>query len=761
MTVATSCQPVSQLPARECVELTLSQLDRLPTLPAVVARLLAVTTSDESSARDVVEIVESDAALTAAILRLVRCAESGVRGEALTVAQAVTLLGFTAVRNAVLSIQLFEAFANPEQDDRAAVTRKGLWQHSLAVACTAEMIGERVGGARTKGEAFVCGLLHDIGKVALDACWPKSYARVVDHVERRGACICDVEREIFGLDHTVAGKRLVARWGLAQAIVECVWLHHQSPDTLPGTVGFGNLVCIVHLADNLVRQERIGYSGYQHVCDVHELAGQLGMDPAGLAGLVERIPKRMAPFRELIDLDDHTSHTAYTASLATANRRLGRLNSKLVEINRRLDVRSACMAALQDFAKTLSEADRVGDVCVAAAKSIRRMLGADCALAFFGDASSGCSHTGYAQMPDQDPPASGMDRAGAQGTVAFEMMPLLPPRSTSGELVAAPKSCEDLWERCVRAPLRGPLWMLPLQTGGAATGAVLVAVSDDAARRFRSMPAECTALSTTMGLAISSAKARVESEHMTEELVDLNRRLRAAQKGLVRSRSISMIAAMAAGAAHELNNPLSIISGRAQMELARCDDEESARTLNTVIEQTQRATQIVTDLMSFAKPEPPKPVLQSLRRVLEPLCQHWRASSSLHQDQVTFSVANEDATVYADPGQLDEILSPVIANALEAAKPETTRVHINSPSNASDETVRIVVEDNGAGMTRNVLEHAIDPFFSSRPAGRGRGLGLSQAYRLAEVNGGRLWLESTPNVGTTVTIELPARGPIS
>lgn len=761
MTVATSCQPVSQPSPRESVELTLSQLDRLPTLPAVAARLLAVTTSDESSARDVVEVVESDAALTAAILRLVRRAESGVRGEALTVAQAVTLLGFTAVRNAVLSIQLFEAFAKPEEDDRAAVTRKGLWQHSLAVACAAEMIAERVGGADTKGEAFVCGLLHDIGKIALDACWPKSYARVVDRVERRGACICDVEQDIFGLDHTVAGKRLVTRWGLAQAIVECTWLHHQSPDALPGSVAFGNLVCIVHLADHLVRQQRIGYSGYQHVCDVHELAGRLGMDPAGLAGLVEKLPKRMAPFRELLDLDDQTSRAAYTASLAPANQRLGRLNSKLTDINRRLNVRSACMAALQHFAKTLSEADRVGDVCVAAAKSIQRMLGADCALAFLGDASSGCIHVGYAQTPEQDPLASGTDRTEAQDTVAFDLMPPVPARTAPGELVAAAEGSERLWEQCARVPLRDPLWMLPLQTGGAATGGVLVPASQEAARRFRSAPAECTALSTTMGLALSSAKARVESERMTEELVDLNRRLRAAQKGLVRSRSISMIAAMAAGAAHELNNPLSIISGRAQMELARCSDEESSRALNTVIEQTQRAAKIVTDLMSFAKPEPPKPVLQSLREVLEPLCQHWCASSALHPDQVTVSLADADATVYADPHQLSEILGPVIANALETAKPETTRVHINSPSYASDETVRIVVEDNGAGMTHDVLEHAIDPFFSSRPAGRGRGLGLSQAYRLTEVNGGRLWLESTPNVGTTVTIELPARGPTS
>jgi signal transduction histidine kinase len=128
-------------------------------------------------------------------------------------------------------------------------------------------------------------------------------------------------------------------------------------------------------------------------------------------------------------------------------------------------------------------------------------------------------------------------------------------------------------------------------------------------------------------------------------------------------------------------------------------------------------------------------------------------------EKLTVSVSDASATVYADPNQLDEILTALVTNALEASGLETAHLQINSPSRASDETVRILVEDNGIGMTPEVVEHAPDPFFSSRPAGRGRGLGLSRAVRLAEINGGRLWLESTPNVGTIATIELPARAP--
>jgi len=167
----------------------------------------------------------------------------------------------------------------------------------------------------------------------------------------------------------------------------------------------------------------------------------------------------------------------------------------------------------------------------------------------------------------------------------------------------------------------------------------------------------------------------------------------------------------------------------------------------------------VLDLMSFAKPEPPQPILQPMATVFEQLLQYWGEASSLPADRLCAGECDAGLTVFVDTEQLREILVATLANAIGACDPQTGCVQVNSPSRASDETVRIVVADNGAGMSPEVLEHAFDPFYSNRPAGRGRGLGLSRAYRLAEINGGRLWIDSTPNVGTTVTIELPSRAP--
>ena len=739
----------------ERVELILSHLAQLPTLPAVAGRLLAVTTSDDSCARDVVAIIESDASLTAAILRMVRRADLGVDARVTTVQRAVTLLGFRAIRNAILSVQVYTTLAGPDENERLLDLRRELWKHSLAVACTADMLASGIGGALAGGEAFVCGLLHDVGKIALDVCLPKSFARVVGIVERNRECICDVERELFGLDHTVAGKRLAARWQLPSAIVECVWMHHQDPQSLPSSVANRDLVALIHLADDLVRQHRIGFSGYQHGGDTQAQAARLGIDAAALSQIMADLPARMGQYCALVGLDDSTSHMLFAESVAKANRELGLANAELAESNRSLELRAACFEALRSFTEQIQNQGCIAEVCAAGGWCIRGAFGTDSALAFVAEASKRCLHAGCSSRSDRVPTTI-VDIGDRHNR---EILGAVVAVTEERRIVTAPEGSDGIWRQCVGSPPPGPLWMLPFMKTDSLIGAALFAADDEVVARWRNATAECHALSSSIGLAVSTAHARLESESMSDELLDLNRRLREAQVGLVRARSISMIAEMAAGAAHELNNPLSVISGRAQMLLQGCEDEDSRRALQVITEKTHEASGIVTDLMQFAKPCAPQPISQQLGHILESHCQRWRAGSSLGEQGLTLSLADAGVVVYADPAQLEQILEAVVANAIEAGKGESLRVKVNSPSRLSDETVRIVIEDNGAGMSPDVSEHAFDPFFSSGAAGRGRGLGLARAYRLAEINGGTLWLESTPNVGTTVTIELPARPP--
>jgi signal transduction histidine kinase len=319
----------------------------------------------------------------------------------------------------------------------------------------------------------------------------------------------------------------------------------------------------------------------------------------------------------------------------------------------------------------------------------------------------------------------------------------------------APKACEAIWERYGDGSSPPDLWLLPLAQPGDSPSGILIAAKPSVINAWRAPDSPCAALASTIALSLRNAIKQQDALRLNDELLSLHRKLSQAQAESARTRSIAMIAQMAAGAAHELNNPLAVIAGRAQMQLTKHPDPEVTRPLEIIVEQANKAAQIVLELMRFAAPQQPCPALLNLNDVLEAASQHWQRESKLSDDQIQVHVAGAAELVFADPTQLEEILHAVVSNAIAACAENSPRVQINSPQPTSDDNIRIVVSDNGIGMTRTVLEHAVDPFFSSRPAGRGRGLGLSHAVRLAEINGGRLWIESTEGTGTTVTIELP------
>ena len=223
---------------RPDAELVLTHLDSLPTLSAVAVRVLEITSDGDSSADDIVEVLRGDQSLTAKILSVAGSAWSGVPGPVTTLEKAVTLLGLTAIRSIVLSVTVFEYFpATGSGTGDGVFMRSDFWKHALAVACAARQLAP----ARSElgiepQEAFVAGLLHDLGKVALSALFPKAYDRIAMQADQSRGDIADFERTVLGVDHTVAGRRLAERWRLPRSLQEVIWLHHLAPETLPASV---------------------------------------------------------------------------------------------------------------------------------------------------------------------------------------------------------------------------------------------------------------------------------------------------------------------------------------------------------------------------------------------------------------------------------------------------------------------------------------------------------------------------------------------
>ena len=306
-----------------------------------------------------------------------------------------------------------------------------------------------------------------------------------------------------------------------------------------------------------------------------------------------------------------------------------------------------------------------------------------------------------------------------------------------------------------------PLWLIPIDAAGGRAGTILISVPSESESELGQSLEQIRPLLSAIGLALVNARSRKRAQRMAEDLSEANRRLHESQHRLLRQRTLGMIGEMASGAAHELNNPLAVISGRAQM-LAGQNDPEKVQTYAKIIhEQSHRCSAIVTELLQFASPPSPNPEQVRLRPMLIDLRDELVRERDLSVDRFELSLSDDNLSVWADPSQIKQALFEILSNAQDAATPGREQLHVNCSQGSVDEKVIIAVRDNGRGMTADVLRRAFDPFFSDRPAGRGRGMGLCHAYRMVEINGGQLRLESIPGEGTTARIWLPMRPPES
>jgi len=244
------------------VELIIRQLNSLSTLPEVAAGFLAKLADGRVDTTALSEIIESDPALTAKIFSLAYKEGITFTGDKPSVAEAVAKLPTPMIRDAVLSVKVFGAFEpDYDPDSRRTVGRKQLALHALGVACCAKDIAQLVLPAPDRQLAFSAGLLHDIGKLALDEVMPKSFERIVQEAKAQNTSMCRVERKHLGLDHTVIGKRLAQKWNLPPEVVFAVWLHHSDPDIISENLPAATLASVVRLADIITRQCNIGMSG--------------------------------------------------------------------------------------------------------------------------------------------------------------------------------------------------------------------------------------------------------------------------------------------------------------------------------------------------------------------------------------------------------------------------------------------------------------------------------------------------------------------
>jgi putative nucleotidyltransferase with HDIG domain len=220
----------------------LDRIEGLPVLPEFVTRMLSLVDEPDVSTREIADMVSGDQAMAAGVLRLVNAPFYGLGRRISSIPHAVLLLGLRAVRNLALSAVLVKSFGEPSRDGR--LDRRRLWRHTVACAAGAALLSERLGAGDAE-EAFLAGLVHDMGVVILDQYFHDGFRLVVDLVTGMGMPLVDAEHEIFGRDHAFVGRQLARRWNFSSPVSEAIGCHHE-----PGRARLDpTLAAIVHLSD--------------------------------------------------------------------------------------------------------------------------------------------------------------------------------------------------------------------------------------------------------------------------------------------------------------------------------------------------------------------------------------------------------------------------------------------------------------------------------------------------------------------------------
>jgi two-component system, NtrC family, sensor kinase len=247
-----------------------------------------------------------------------------------------------------------------------------------------------------------------------------------------------------------------------------------------------------------------------------------------------------------------------------------------------------------------------------------------------------------------------------------------------------------------------------------------------------------------------------------------------AEEQRVRNAKLAALVEFAAGASHEINNPLAVISGQSQYLLHREIEDDLRPSLESIVRQTQRIHAILTELMQFARPPQLTRKRIVLRDAVYAAVEMFRATAS--GTGIRLECANIPLTLWvdADLRHLQTAIGCLVRNAIEAAarnpRVECEEYDESSPPvpvedsckgwvrlrlERSGSTVDLIVEDSGLGPTAAQCEHLFDPFYSGRTAGRGRGLGLPTAWRLAREHGGDVYYVPAANGPTRFVLTLP------
>ncbi|MGD9948546.1 MAG: HDOD domain-containing protein [Desulfobulbus sp.] len=691
----------------------------LPSMPQVLVRLLDSSQNPEIKLQALAQIVDKDAALSAKVLQLVNSAFIGARKAIRSIDQAVVYLGIDTVRNLAISVSVQQVFRRVESNGRLSIDR--FWHHSYTNALLARNIAQAI-DYPDLSEAYLAGLLHDIGKLVLWMAFPGSYAPLLlKGVRCHDARLAFLEEEKLHVNHCQAGAWLCEEWHLPTLIADAIRYHHHAIDEVRQTLPLTKIICFSDLLSH----------NQPNAPECLDAAEQLFALPQDLiAPLVEGLDEQIEQLAQQLGI--HIPRIAKTSHDKEPESEEVHRETSLGLINRIRNI-----SQLSGLLDNLLRAENREQIVLAIEQGIKILFNEERCLLLLPDVATG--HLSAKASPEN---SLGRETEGLVFHTADAPNSLLAQAIHTGHLQhsflakAEQQTPTNLFDSQLQHLLQTEgMVVFPLTCHKQFEGLLLIGLMKNSFRSLNSQMGALKLMANQSAVALQLERTRrLQAERIVEE------RLQAAT--LV-ARKIG----------HEINNPLAILRNYLHIlerKIAKGHGiNEEIAIIDGEMERLARITRGLEDLSQ--ETDPPHFRTVDLQQLLNKTLAPFRAALPPESKVQIFLVTTEPPLqLQLDPGYLQQILHNLIKNGLEAIENQGT---LTVRAERENNHVHIRVEDDGPGIAPEQIKELFNAGFSTKNNGH-RGLGLSIAASLSRQMQGTLSCTSTTG-NTIFTLTLP------
>ena len=737
----------------------LKKLDSLPAPPAVAARVLEWITQAEPSITDLCKIITSDPSLSLKVLKLANAKVHGIQLGDMKIERAAAMLGTATLKQVLLGIIIRDTLIRDRKHDDPYLVQ--IWLHSLACALATQILAEKI-APKMADISFSCGLVHDCGKLALLCALPKEYEELLDSAPLSGQPVHALEAATFGLDHAEAGKWLTQAWNLPKLFMDCAWLHHQPESVLADMDEHGGLLTLLALGNILAHEVLAEPLDAATVERRKYLLDKTQLSFHQIEKLKEQVGKRLAERRELFSLDEEDAVATFCGALQRAGMLLTRMNVELAAKRDEGERTGRLLQAVADAGQGLARAHDFAEIFNLACAALRESFGVTTGCIYALDAENQLLN-GMAWDAGNEAHFGWPLEAGT-GT------PLPPPRADTPapaqpfyDLVRNHReripSPDDSQFAGFTTGFARPFRTLPLALDRTFLGEMLLGAqsAEGQPTDLAAAHGEIHGLGQLCGMATAALErlgTSAQLEARAERLGSAMRKMQQINQKLIQAERLAAVGQLAAGAAHEINNPLAIIYARLQILGLKETNGEQRVAFRQMEEQIGRISAILTQLMDFARPTQPQFAQVDLNALLTGCLNMMSGNFEKRGVKVVCEPQEGLPPIWADAKLLEQVFVNLFINAEHAMEGRPGALRVRTAWRAGQGHVSAEVEDTGCGIAPEHMESIFDPFFTTKE-GKGTGLGLSTSYSIIKSHQGDIRVTSALGKGTLFRIGLP------